>query len=242
MIMKKDNKIQIFWLMFIFVISCKDENPAITYYENGQVKEIIDIEENTIREFYKNGKFKLFSGYKNNKLNGKINHFYESGVIKDSGYFYNGEPLGLSYFYNEEGFLTKIGEYLFIEGEGSILNEIVYFNENGDTIRDKGHSYAVNFALDSVNYGDEFRFSIIVENSIFNDSLWIQVGKFDSLYNIQDTSTLRSFFGKIPSVSCKIKYLDKGRNIIRGIIEDYTVNDTITLSRPLYFSFPVYVK
>jgi len=241
--MKTIKKLILAFVLLLGISDCGNDNIKVTYYNNGVVKEEINSKENTLKEFYKDGSLKLISGYKDERLNGKIMHFYKNGVLKDSGHFVNGEPIGLAYFFNNNGVLLKIGEYLFIENEGSILNEIIYFDNNGDTIKDKGHSFKIKYINDTIKLNQQFEFSIILENSIFNDSISVVLANFDSIYYLQDSSTIQEFFGNISETKCSVQGKKIGQNRVRGIIFDFKHQPNGEIDyRSLYFSKNYYVS
>ena len=88
--------------------------------------------------------FSLVSGIKGDSLHGKFISYYENGIIEDSGYYYNNNQYRTWFYFNKSGQLNKMCTYTYISGEGNLLNEIVYFDSNGDTIPNKGHHFSVH--------------------------------------------------------------------------------------------------
>lgn len=231
--------ITVFLLMYT---SCKEENIKYTYYKNGKIREKTDVDNNMAYSYYKSGKVKFIAGIKGEKLHGRFIEFYENGIIEDSGYYNNDNQFGTWYYFNQLGKLDKVCNYAYVADDGNVLNEIVYFDKNGDTIRGKGQSYRIETHQDTINKKDTFKFDIIIEQSVFNDSIGVLIANFDSIYNLKDSNNIVRFEAKNYIIKCYRKGNKTGKNIVRGVIFDHTIRNDSDLYRELYFSKDFFVK
>ena len=236
-------KLILIFVLFSVILSCKDGNNIIyKYYDNGQIREKIDFDNNIVYKYYKSGKLEYKASIKDSILHGSSVAYYENGTVKDSGYYNNDNQYGTWYYFNEFGILDKICTYQYVFDKGNRLNEIVYFNETGDTLLDKGHHFRLELLKDTINLNDTFKFDIIIERSIFNDSCGALIANYDSIYNLIDTSNRNIFPSSDNLIKCYTVGKSIGTNIVRGVIFDYTTRNDSDLYRKLFFSKEYYVK
>lgn len=222
--------------------SCREENVKYTYYKNGNIRDKTDIDNNTAYSYYESGKVKFITGIKGDKLHGKFIRYYESGIVEDSGYYNDGNQYGTWYYFKKSGALDKTCNYVFVYKRGNLLNEIVFYDKNGDTLHNKGHHFRIESINDTINLNDTFQFKIIIEESFFNDSSSVLIRNYDSIYFSEDTTNFLKFDGKNNEIDCSINNKKLGENIVRGIIFDYTFRNDSDLYRELFFSKKFYVK
>jgi len=109
-------------LMYIFQLNQKgkeegvvrffdeDENLVKICYGNS-LNGIMGI----LREYYPNGKLMNEMPYYAKKLNGNGKIYYESGALREKGFFVNGKEEGVFELYNREG--KKFKELIFKKGK-----------------------------------------------------------------------------------------------------------------------------
>src|SRR3989344_8243216 len=113
------------------------KNPAmISYDEKRNILEVVDFREGQpvgmhIR-YHANGKESYRLSYKNGKKEGKEQFFSEEGVLLGEGLFQKGRAIGRHYREYANGNLAYLAEF---DGEGTLLEPIAEFNEDGQKIR-----------------------------------------------------------------------------------------------------------
>lgn len=133
-------KIKVFIIIISTLYSCSDKNRETKkFYQNGNLKSVIyysskNAQKDSIYVFYNSDikKIKKRYIYKNNIVFATF--FYKNGKIFKKGELHNGMPIGKWYYYNKNGFLSDIREYMVIE-DNSILNKILFLNKKGDTVK-----------------------------------------------------------------------------------------------------------
>jgi len=132
-------------IITILLISCDEQQIKKTYYKSNKIKEILylsndkydsihtfyDTSENSIKSksFYDSSSVFFEAYYKNGKL-------FRSGEFLSEG----GQKIGEWKYYNSEGYLSDIREYLNVKNK-IILNQIKYFNGLGEVIRIGSNSF-----------------------------------------------------------------------------------------------------
>ncbi len=236
------NKLLFILILLMTILSCKDKNIRYKYFKDGKTKQEINLRLNKIYAYYHNGKLKYISDTDGKYLTGKYISYYKNGNIQDSGYYNKNIQIGTWFYYDKLGKINKICDYTYVAGKGNLLNQIIYFDKSGDTIKSKGHYYKIKTYKDTIIENDTFKFDVIIKQSIFNDSIGVLIGEFDSVYNIKDTSSIIRFEGKNNIVKCFYKSNKIGENIVRGVIFDHTFRNDSDLYRELFFSKKFFIK
>jgi antitoxin component YwqK of YwqJK toxin-antitoxin module len=159
------NKIFIIGSLFL-VFACQEKEKVVyTYYEDGKVKEAIEISDDTIRNgtcksyyqsgklaeisnyyrgvlngekriFYENGNLKGIENYVEGKMNGEFMYFFENGNIETSGKSKNGIVYGTALnFFEYDSGRISIEADFLIVNGESVRTRYVQFNKDGDTLR-----------------------------------------------------------------------------------------------------------
>lgn len=121
--------------------SCTEDYPKKSYFKNGNIKRIefysneekdstyifYDLSDKIIRT-----KFHIHSDSVYQKTYYKNGSLFKKGWLLNIG---NGTkfPIGKWYYYNKNEELSDIRQYMIVRGE-SILNQIWFLNEKGDTV------------------------------------------------------------------------------------------------------------
>lgn len=69
---------------------------------------------------FNNNKISLIENYKNGKLHGKYEQYFENGSLQISGEYREGEPVGKFYEFKENGSLLRVVK---VEKDGTIKTE-----------------------------------------------------------------------------------------------------------------------
>lgn len=119
-------------IVFFVFFGCNDSQIKKVYYDNGNIKEYIPIENNSINgeliTYYENGRVNKKSKYKNDKKNGLSEHFYENGLRKYKADFVDGKQEGWTYFYDTTGVLKERQFFSNDDNDG----KFVRFFEDGE--------------------------------------------------------------------------------------------------------------
>jgi hypothetical protein len=211
----------------------QNEEKYIEYYENGNIKKVIQYNNN------------LFLKNKNDyeKMgNGKVILYYPNGNVKEKGQLKNGVSYGEYIYYDENNKIrAKRNFILLYNANNSYLNEEIFFDKKGDTIKNKGNYftfYVPDNSSDTIVLGNKITFSIELTCPIIKDSMYVITGDFDNFYNIKDSSSLVMWTGSDLFVTCEDKSKKIGENSILGVIYNFNGSQF----REQFFKFDYFVK
>lgn len=238
-------------LFLLITLSCNMQHEKKEYYKNGKIKSVTrwrDNEQNGISEFYyENGKIEDIAFYKNGKMAGVSKNFYKNGKIKLLGCYKNDRPNGNFYYYDTLGRKYLEKNYLTINGE-DYTNQFIFFNGN-DTIKGNSNYFSLKSLKDTITEGEEFNLKIKLEASLYKDKMAVIIGKFDSCFKLLDSISIDTLWAnKNFEVNFITKNYIEGANSIRGIIFDIQEfsqrngKSTSGKLHQLYFSKEFYIK
>jgi hypothetical protein len=178
------NNIIIPIITFLTLVSCKNEKKE--YYENGNIKSIINYNSNNKKngesiEFYPNGAIKEKRRFRDGYLIDSISKFDKNGFLNTSIHFTRDSTLNFVKTYDSllklesKGYIQKgkkIGEWKYFKN-GKLIGEDHFFNvgnrtvklnqqkiiENGQIIDSKSFYYNMKIK-DTVAIGDVNQFSV----------------------------------------------------------------------------------
>jgi len=238
-----------FLIMILF--SC-NRNTETEYNDNGDI-EAIHIIKNGKRSdssiyYYPNKNIaKILYYLKSDTIFEK--DFSENSVLLSEGKNFKKKMVGKWKFYNEDGRLDKIIEYIDVCGK-QYLNQGWYFSQNGDTIFDK--SNFVNIKIDRGNFKIHKRYPIVFNyNKLLGNKSKVIVyfstfvGK--NFCNIEQIPVIAdsSYTGKIVS---NFLFTKSGKKNLRGVllesIDSIAPGETKKqhAERMVYFDIPVTVE
>lgn len=191
--------------------------------------------------------------------------YYESGIVKDSGYVNKlDQKFGDWYYYNNKANLEILDEYFIINGE-EYLNQTTAYNENNDIIFSKSKIVDINVFSDTISMNEPLQVISCVKIGHFvgggvKSKVLISSG-FDNKIN-DDFSNLNSIkLDTIPSLGMdKIngptfpdfdqekcvafgKWFNKqGENILRGVLFEYYETNSRKKENRFYFERKIFVK
>lgn len=287
----------IYRLIFFFIILFSCENMEKEYYKNGNIKAKYHKQNGllhgnyfqydslgilTSQHIYDLGKRKDSSIYYRNDniwylnyyVNGKIHSqkkYYPNGKIEEYGNLDNENiPIGKWKFYNKNGYLEEVKEFKIINGK-SYLNQHWFFDINGDTLKEKGTYYDLDFVSDTINLSEPIvgivdltnpgiknkktYVKVVVPKDYspdFNDDFSnINIIDIDTTYNLnieKDYREQAGLEGNFVRSAIFGRYYDTpGLKTFRGIIIEYAYDksngDTLGyLEHKKYFEKEVFVK
>jgi antitoxin component YwqK of YwqJK toxin-antitoxin module len=150
-------------LLLLIFQSCTEKIKR-TYYENGEIHEIIELKndkyhglgkefneqgclvkefyykdnvlDSTYIEYYENGSKKFITYFKNGVQNGVQTHYYESGNIKEKGVLKNGISQGARYYFYDQKDKVKAVYYFYDD----MVMRYVKLSLEGDTLEAKNYA------------------------------------------------------------------------------------------------------
>ena len=137
------NKIIAILIFILILLSCnnkENKNNSKNYYT----------------EYYDNNKIKIKEEIKNGILHGKYWCYYQNGILKEEGQYLYGYPHGKFNYYNKNGKLYLIEQFVIEDDTIPILNQVIYFNNNGDTLKAKSNYFTLHSKSDTINFGEEY--------------------------------------------------------------------------------------
>lgn len=237
--------------LIITFISCDKGNYYEEFYENGNIKLKIEINENKIRngkffEYYQDGKIKASGKYINGEVEDSTFLYYENGKLREKGFWQKGYKNGWFITYRENGRIMKKEE--FIKHDDQYLkNQHIFYDQNGkidyskssffnlnipDTIKIGKNKLTLNYYDTSTKSNYNF-LNVIIKNEYSENEI-----KNDTFTD----GTRNPFFG--------VYAYKKGELIINGTIEEKILQQTnigkdsasLTITdKYKYFSRKVYV-
>ncbi len=126
-------------LVFLMFVSCQPEPIRMVneFYENGQEKNVNyykSIHRKVLVKqelFYESGKMKVSGSFKDGQKHGQWIFYYENGLKANEDWFFEGEPDGRSTSWNKNGTTRSNGYYK----HGERVREWTWFDETGRLIK-----------------------------------------------------------------------------------------------------------
>ncbi len=256
-------------ILLSLITSCENPYYYVERFENGNIKEkceIIDSLKNgkCIKYYEENSKISSITTWENDTLNGiakyydsngelmelytwengrKIGPFkkyYNNGNIKIEGNYYLGEFDGSINYFLKDGHLEAIGKYILLEPFESYLNEVIYFNQNGDTNYRKSNYFEIKSVNDTISIGDTLFLEVDLKAPHFSESemfVYFEIANDTNYYRRLYTDNYVVIYDYFPQKT--------GEHKIHGVIEEYCKKDDSTPgweTRLYYFDYYYFVK
>jgi hypothetical protein len=228
--------------MFLMIVGCGQKSMETKYYSSGEIqseKFKIDEKDFITKKYYKNGKIKseyqtynfndssdckLYDGkgifyrldkYHKGEYSYSIDYFCNKKV-KSIGKYENNIPYGwFSYYDSVVNFLNSRKQVFILQDSSIAINQEIYFNENGDTLKSKSFYFSLYSIKDTVNLGEEYQLIVKLDAPFCNENMEVLVE------NLDDTSTVTIYRAKNFITTCKVKPIKKGAQLINGQISNY---------------------
>lgn len=235
-------------LLFLFLLGCTNKNRQLEdnsnriYYTNAKGEKVYkDFIKNkstiTIIDYLEDGSVHSIGNYAlsdTSKKNGSVVTFFPSGkVLKIENYtdnIRNGENIT---FY-ENQILDAWYRCQILDDDLSSTNEWIYsIDSYGNIDNQLSNFYTVKRSNDTVSLGDIYRYEIDLIAYQYGDDIYSVTGEFDDKFNIIDSTTLDTTYGKmsgiIPFVYKEIKTEKRGWQTVKGKVYDvkYKVENDI---------------
>lgn len=250
-----NNILLILALCIIFYTSCKEHNNDVSrlVYHDGRIEFTFKLKNDTLD--YKviivspQGDTQRILYLKDSCKHGIDSTFHKNGKVEFTGNWYYGFRKGTFTEYDSFGRRIAIRRYIIIaDSSKSYLNEVIRFNQNGDTLHNTSTYYDLysSSKTDTITNGEKISFKIVLRGALF-DSAYVSFCDLDKYYRTIDSSSCDTFLMQKMSISLQhIKY-NIGENIYSGTIINYgkpfdTSQYKQSQIRVIYFRHSYYVK
>ncbi|WMI64787.1 hypothetical protein RBH94_12030 [Aestuariibaculum sp. YM273] len=179
-------------------------------------------------------------------------YYFPNGFLKSEGMtFSNNQPIGTWKYYDSTGVLTRTAEYIKINNQ-AYINQDWYFNQNGDTLENKGSHFNIVYEKDTIKLNEPIKAKIDLVSPLFrnkNSNILVIIPKdysanfnedfsninqvsLDTTFNLnlekemKKTLGLTTDFGK--SVVFGRYFNSTGKKKFRGILVEYFYKDSLT--------------
>lgn len=237
-------------LIFIMIqntfSSCTKKKKDVEYFENNKIKKehfFSNGYKDSSRIYSKSGNHTSTLVHKEDKK--LVRYFYENGTIEAKGIFIEDSiPLGEWRYYDKQGNLTEIKDFLIIENR-PILNQNWVLDLRGDTIKDKSNYFELIMEKDTIFLSEPIKAKVDLIAPFFKDknsSIMVVIAKDysidfnddfsnknevkkDTTFNLNLEKDMRGALGLESDFrrTCIFgKYFnDIGSHKLRGIIVEY---------------------
>ena len=136
------------------------------YYKNGALYSVF--QENKKEYFYESGSLKTSESYEEGQLHGESLLYWQNGQLKRQCCFIRGVRDGLDQMWNEEGILLDEGSYKM----GKAVGMHRRFNKNGSLIEEMEYLAAPRFNLRQWDDAGELRVEAIWDADTYREKTW----------------------------------------------------------------------
>jgi len=181
---------------------------------------------------------KNLSFIKDQKNNGCGMVFHLNGTLNNFGTYVDGAKTGWFYVFDNSEMLTGKREYIKVDGN-EFLNQWIQYNADGSVNRAESNYIKVTPKSDTVKQGDEFVMNISLEAAFFKQYMIVVIGPYDANYALPKGAKCDTLRAMNFVATYKTKDYKKGKNIIRGMVEDLqpdAKNPKIINDRKIYFT------
>ena len=145
--------------------------------------------------------------------------------------------------YYDNGKIKEVDETYFLDSVYS--NQHVNYDTLGHMINDKSHLISLIADKDTIKEGEEYNLKIKLSASYFNSYIAVYIGNFNEKFILIDSNRVDTVFNDTTEVYYRTKKYLQGKNVIRGIVNDYDSvfvdDETYVVSNESYFSKTFYV-
>lgn len=200
----------------------------IEYYPDGQIKARGNFKEGKKHGgfifYYENSNLKERSVYQDDLLEGILRLYHPNGKLREETTYSKGEPIGWSYEYRENGVKHKAHQYIRFE-DRYIGNQRIRYNEAGEILPDSSHYITVSRDRDTISLGEEIRLRFKLDAPFYGSKSQVRllVGGFDEQYRLVNLAATDTINGDGLSAEYRLIPKEKGKQVIRGRLEDYKV-------------------
>lgn len=178
---------------------------------------------------------------------GRQELFYSNGNKKLEGNWYKGKQIGWFKYYFTNGRLQTLRQYITIKdrenwnNDNSYLNQVIHFNENGDTINNGSFYVRIVISGDTISTGKNYSFTVKLAAKLFKN-MYVILGDFDSEFKLMPNGIIDTFAVKNYEQTFSPKIYHLGENVIRGKVINFEyIHDSLSTAT-IYFTDKFYVN
>jgi len=242
------SKMKYLVLIMLLYISCTNKNKPYARYD-VLVGDTVDIRVNVFDSL---DQLTRIYHKKDSLLHGLDKEFYRNGRTKVEGNWYKGTRLGWFKYFDDKGRLKVLRQYLSINDPGNwssnkaYLNQVIRFDEVGDTIETGSFFIRLYSSGDTILEGDSHSFKIILGTPVFKE-MQIIICDFNARYELLPNATCDTFGVENYERAFSPKEYLIGQNYIRGKVvnfENYidSVGQNKSRFGVIYFTHKFFVK
>lgn len=222
----KNEILMIFVLKLLF--SCNSNNVKLDYYPNGNLKAKTEINEKGLpdgkyEEYYPDSTLKQETTYSEGIVVDTVYYYYENGIMKKKGLFKDGNNVGWWFYYDLFGKLSKKTDYLTIDNN-PYVNQEIYFDEEGNIDYNSSSFFNIHIN-DTLPIGKNIGKLDYISNSKDYDLQFIYViieNEYSNGFIKKDT-----FTDDINNLWFGVNTYKKGELKIRGVIQEELAKEKI---------------
>lgn len=221
-----NNKMLFFLFLLLLLFSCDDSKGVINIleYEDGSKWSWQEINGQTVENkmYYPNGDIQeIYFTNSDNIRNGESKTYFFGKKIESVGLWENGYKKGEFKYFDSNGSHIKSIFYKKKEDVSfSIPNQIIYFNQTGDTIKGKPSLYYKLSKPDTIIDGSEYEFEITLFGKRL-PNMHIAFCKFDK--NDKDLNCGSFDLGDDSTITMIKTEYKQGVNYIYGLFINYEI-------------------
>lgn len=236
------NKIITGLSLLLIICSCKSKNPHINYYK--LTGDTVDV------KYEKYDSLGNLAGVYYEKAglpHGIEEEYFLNGKKKMEGVWYKGKETGWFKYYFESGKLQALRQYITINdpenwnNNDSYLNQVIRFNQQGDTVKSGSFFMRLGTSGDTIQNGTPYGFRITLAAPLFK-KMYVVLGDFDDKYTLLPNAVCDTFGVENYQRTFSPKEYHLGENIIRGKIVNFENDHDSSTTATIYFTDKFYVK
>ena len=220
---KNDEKTEMKKILVLFVfinLSCSKDRFYKEYYSNGNLALKIALDDNGVKngpfeEYYESGELRATGQYFNGQVEDSVFGYYQNGKIREKGFFKNGHRQNWQEIYNGKNKLLRREEYYELR-DSVYLNQVIIYKANGKIDYTKSSFFKLNIP-DTIKLGKNKLTLNYYDNTTKNDYNFLNViieNQYSEREIKNDTftdGTRNPFFG--------VYAYKEGKLLIKGKIE-----------------------
>ncbi|MBU2997468.1 hypothetical protein KO500_13550 [Cellulophaga baltica] len=172
------NKLFFIFILILFSCKEKNKKLQKQFYDNGNLEyefTIIDdsLKHGIYKSYYKSGELKHIGNYVKGNVQDSLIEFYKNGKIKGKGIIKNGYKFGWWLHYNQKGVLAGKSEFLLHESK-FLKNQSIIYNNNGSINDSLSYYFKINIP-DTIPLGKSLGKLELYKSLIKSEKLYIWV-------------------------------------------------------------------
>jgi hypothetical protein len=154
-------------LAILVLASCNDTQRK--YYPTGEIEYEVNVidgkREGKMVEYSVDGKITAISYWKNGKIDGESNIYFENGLLSQKNNFKMGRRCCTSEFFSDEGYLI---EHQFIDSLGRVMDYNKYKPDGSQNLDKQSRKAIILSNRDTLNAGETFVATVRLGNRRFS--------------------------------------------------------------------------